>query len=85
MNTQGDIEMPTVADRVVDEVLELPSEVRVSLVNRILTSLNLPTQPEIDRLWAVEAERRIGQIDRGEVELIPGEVVFERIRRKYAT
>lgn len=77
--------MPTVADRVVDEVLELPSEVRVSLVNRILTSLNLPTQPEIDRLWAVEAERRIGQIDRGEVELIPGEVVFERIRRKYAT
>jgi putative addiction module component (TIGR02574 family) len=85
MNTQGDIEMPTVADRVVDEVLELPSEVRVSLVNRILTSLNLPTQPEIDRLWAVEAERRISQIDRGEVELIPGEVVFERIRRKYAT
>jgi putative addiction module component (TIGR02574 family) len=77
--------MPTVADRVVDEVLELPSEVRVSLVNRILTSLNLPTQPEIDRLWAVEAERRISQIDRGEVELIPGEVVFERIRRKYAT
>jgi putative addiction module component (TIGR02574 family) len=77
--------MPTVADRVVDEVLELPSEVRISLVNRILTSLNLPTQPEIDRQWAAEAERRIAQIDRGEVELIPGEVVFERIRRKYAT
>jgi putative addiction module component (TIGR02574 family) len=77
--------MPTVADRVVDEVLELPSEVRVSLVNRILTSLNLPTQPEIDRQWAEEAERRVGQLDRGEVELIPGEVVFERIRRKYAT
>jgi len=77
--------MPTVADRVVDEVLELPSEVRVSLVNRILTSLNLPTQPEIDRQWAEEAERRVGQLDRGEVELVPGEVVFERIRRKYAT
>jgi putative addiction module component (TIGR02574 family) len=77
--------MLTVADRVVDEVLELPSEVRVSLVNRILTSLNLPTQPEIDRQWAEEAERRVGQLDRGEVELIPGEVVFERIRRKYAT
>jgi putative addiction module component (TIGR02574 family) len=77
--------MLTVADRVVDEVLELPAEVRVSLVNRILTSLNLPTQPEIDRQWAEEAERRVGQLDRGEVELIPGEVVFERIRRKYAT
>jgi hypothetical protein len=77
--------MLTVADRVVDEVLELPAEVRVNLINRILTSLNLPTQPEIDRQWAEEAERRVGQLDRGEVELIPGKVVFERIRRKYAT
>jgi len=77
--------MLTVADRVVNEVLELPAEVRVSLVNRILTSLNLPTQPEIDRQWAEEAEHRVGQLDRGEVELIPGQVVFERIRRKYAT
>jgi len=76
--------MLTVADRVVDEVLELPAEVRISLVSRILTSLNLPTQPEIDRKWAEEAERRVAQLDRGEAELIPGEVVFERIRRKYA-
>jgi hypothetical protein len=34
---------------------------------------------------AEEAERRVGQLDRGEVALIPGEVVFERIRRKYTT
>lgn len=77
--------MPTVAERVADEVMELPADVRISLVNRILSSLNLPTQPDIDSLWADEAERRIAQIDRGDVELIPGEVVFDRIRQKYAT
>jgi len=42
-----------------------------------------PDQPEIDRLWQAEIERRLAQIERGEVELIPGEVVFEKIRRKY--
>ena len=77
--------MLTVADRVVNEVLELPADARIGLVNRILSSLNLPTQPDIDRLWAEEAERRVAAIDRGEVDLIPGEVVFDRIRRKYAT
>ena len=77
--------MPTAADKVVDEAMELPAEVRIGLVDRILASLNLPTRPDIDRLWAEEAERRVAEIDRGDVELIPGEEVFDRIRRKHAT
>ncbi len=76
--------MPTAADKVADEALALPAEARIGLVDRILQSLNLPVQPEIDRLWAEEAERRVAEIDRGDVELIPGEEVFDRIRRKYA-
>ena len=76
--------MPTAADRVVDEALDLPADERIGLVDRILASLNLPTCPDIDKLWAAEAERRVAQIDRGEVELVPGEEVFAKIRRKYA-
>jgi putative addiction module component (TIGR02574 family) len=76
--------MPTAADKVVDEALELPAEARIGLVDRILASLNLPTRPEIDRLWAEEAERRVAEIDRGDVALVPGEDVFAKIRRKYA-
>jgi len=55
----------------------------MSLVEKLLASLNLPTHAEIDRLWAEEAERRVSQIDRGEVELISGDEVFAKIRRKY--
>jgi len=76
--------MPTAADRVVDQALDLPADARIGLIDRILASLNLPIRPDIDRMWAEEAERRVGQIDRGEVELIPGEEVFQKIRRKYA-
>ena len=75
--------MPVVAKKLFDEALSLPAEARVSLVERLLTSLNLPTQPEIDRLWAEEAEKRIAQVDKGEIKLVPGKKVFSNIRKKY--
>jgi putative addiction module component (TIGR02574 family) len=77
------VAMRTAADRVVDAALELPAEARIGLVDRILASLNLPTQPDIDRMWAEESERRAAEIDRGDVDLVPGEEVFAKIRRKY--
>jgi putative addiction module component (TIGR02574 family) len=78
-----DVNMPTVAKKIIDEVLLLPTDARVSLVEQLLTSLNLPTQPDVDRLWAKEAERRIAQIEKRKVKLIPGEKVFSDIRKKY--
>ena len=75
--------MSTVAKKVIDEVLSLPADTRILLVEKLLNSLNLPTQVEIDRLWAKEAERRISQIDKGMVKLLPGEKVFSDIRKKY--
>ena len=78
-----DINMPVVAKKVFDEALSLPAETRVSLVEKLLASLNLPTQPEIDRLWAEEAEKRIVQIDKGEIKLVPGKKAFSNIRNKY--
>ena len=37
---------------------------------------------EIDRLWGEEAEGRVEQIAQGEVELVSGEEVFDRIRKQ---
>ena len=75
--------MITVADKVFDKALSLPANDRIGLIERLLSSLNLPTQPDVDKLWADEAERRVAQIDSGEAELIAGETVFERIRQRY--
>ena len=38
--------------------------------------------PEVEEAWRVEVERRIGQIERGEARLIPGDEVFTRLRRR---
>jgi len=75
--------MAVVAQKIFDEALTLPADARVSLIEKLLVSLNLPTQPEIDKLWADEAEKRISEIDKGIVKLIPGDEVFRKIRRKY--
>ena len=51
--------MATANNRVIEEALSLPADVRLNLIERLLMSLNLPIDEEIDRLWAEEAERRV--------------------------
>ena len=76
--------MAIALEKVFDEALLLPADVRVGLVDKIIESLNLPTRPDIDKLWAKEVDKRIKQIDQGEVDLIPGEEIFSKIRNKYS-
>jgi putative addiction module component (TIGR02574 family) len=68
---------------VMDDALSLPVEARVQLVDKLLQSLNLPTQAEVEEAWAKEVDRRIAEDERGEVEMIPGEEVVAELRRKY--
>ena len=75
--------MAEITDRVIEEALSLPADIRLNLVEKLITSLNLPINEDIDRLWAEEAERRISQIEAGEVKLVPGEEIFSKIRAKY--
>jgi putative addiction module component (TIGR02574 family) len=75
--------MTSTQDRVVEEALSLPADIRLGLVEKLLASLNLPIDAEINRLWAEEAERRILQIEVDEVKMVPGEEVFSKIRAKY--
>ena len=74
--------MTTVTEKLADQILSLPCEDRVYLVDRLLQSLNAPSREEIDRLWAEEADRRIDELDSGKVQAIPGEQVFAEIRER---
>ncbi|NOR05074.1 MAG: addiction module antitoxin RelB [Deltaproteobacteria bacterium] len=76
--------MTTATAKLADQVLSLPCEDRIYLVDRLLQSLNAPSREEIDRLWAEETERRIEELDSGKVEAIPGEQVFAEIRERFA-
>jgi hypothetical protein len=75
--------MSAATNKIFEEALSLPSDARASLVETLLTSLNLPIQAEIERLWAEESELRVSQIERGDVQLVPGNEVFAKIRQKH--
>ena len=69
------------SDELIDEAMSLPIELRAQLVDKLLKSLN-PAQAEIDGLWALEAEKRVADIEAGRILPIPGEEVFEKIRKR---
>jgi putative addiction module component (TIGR02574 family) len=68
-------------DELISEVVSLPVDIRLQLVERLLQSLNPPNK-EVDDLWAVEAERRVGELERREVKTVPGDEVFKKLRDK---
>ena len=55
---------------------------RAELALSLIESLDGPTDPSVEEAWRLEIERRIGQIKRGEVQLVPGDEVFARLRRR---
>jgi putative addiction module component (TIGR02574 family) len=66
-----------------EQALSLPADVRLRLVDALLESLNLPVEPEIDRLWANEAERRVAQLEAGTARTVPAAEVLEKLKEKY--
>lgn len=74
--------MRSVSTKLTDELLSLPCEDRIYLADRLLESLNAPTRADIEQAWAEEAERRIEEIELGNVDTIPGEQVFREIRER---
>lgn len=57
------------------EASQLPEEDRVELAGRLLESLDGEPAEGVEAAWAEEVERRVRQIDSGEVKTIPWEEV----------
>ena len=64
------------------EATSLPVEERAMVVDSLLKSLN-PPETDIDKKWAEVAKRRLSELHFGSVKAIPGDEVFNKIRRKF--
>ena len=74
--------MSTVLAELKQKAAQLSESERAELALAIIESLDGDIDTGVDEAWRVEIERRIAEIDRGEVQLIPGDEVFARLRRK---
>ncbi len=73
--------MTKTMEKLASEALSLSAQDRAELAEKMVESLVERPDPEIERAWALEAERRLDEIRSGKVELIPGEEAMAKIRR----
>ncbi len=64
--------MSQTVDDLVSQAQSLPDEDRALLVERLMLTLH-DYQAEVEEAWKVEVERRIDEIDSGQVQTIPWE------------
>ena len=67
--------MSDAAKILIDKALELPSAERAIIAEQLLLSLDRP-DPEIDTVWATEAEERIDAYEQGKIEIASVSEVF---------
>ena len=63
-----------------EAALELPPDERAELAQKLLLSLDDPSEGELAEAWLLEAKRRAGELDRGEVQPIDAEEVRRKAR-----
>jgi putative addiction module component (TIGR02574 family) len=73
--------MPMTLDQIVEETRQLPPDVVAELVDRILVTRHGGMDGNVGQLWKREVQRRIAEIESGQVQGISGEEVSAQIRK----
>lgn len=68
------------AKQVFEAALKLPDSDRAALLDLLLTDMDEGSDDEIAEAWAVEAERRIDAMDRGEEEEVDGDEIIKALK-----
>jgi putative addiction module component (TIGR02574 family) len=63
--------MKSAENRILEEALKLSPEARAALAGSLLDSLEESLDPDAEALWEAEIAKRIEQIERGKVKLVP--------------
>lgn len=67
-------------DEILKAALALSHDDQAVILHHLLQSMKAPMDPEIERAWAEELEKRLAAYDRGEIEAIDAEEVLRRHR-----
>jgi putative addiction module component (TIGR02574 family) len=65
------------------QAAQLSESERAELALALIQSLDGEPDADVEEAWRIEVERRVAEIDRGEVQLIPGDEVFARLRKRF--
>jgi putative addiction module component (TIGR02574 family) len=74
--------MGTQAEDVLRTALSLGKNDRAEIAASLIASLDSQKDEDVEAAWAEEVKRRIEQIDKGEVQLIPADDVLRSMRER---
>jgi putative addiction module component (TIGR02574 family) len=69
---------------IVEQALKLSPTERADVAEQLLASLDEALDRDVEKAWQEEVQRRLGQIERGEVKLIDSDTVMAELRKKHA-
>jgi len=72
--------MPDLVAELSAQAQALPPEDRARLAEELLASLD-PREAEVEAAWDEELRRRIDEVERGAVQLVPADQAFAQVRR----
>jgi putative addiction module component (TIGR02574 family) len=68
-------------DQILEEARNWPREQVAKLVDSLTLSLQDKPDPQAEEEWKTETRRRLVELESGQVEAIPGDIVSERVRK----
>jgi putative addiction module component (TIGR02574 family) len=75
--------MTALAEKIYNEVLDLPNEERLSLIDKILHVISVPTATDIEKAWLEESHKRLADIRAGKTQAIRAEEVFQEVNERF--
>lgn len=67
-----------------EEALKLTAYERAEVAEQLIASLDEVPDTDVEQAWQEEVQRRLQQVERGEVELIDSDTAMAELRKKHA-
>ncbi|TAN35796.1 MAG: hypothetical protein EPN23_10370 [Verrucomicrobia bacterium] len=75
--------MTALAEKIYNEVLDLPTDERLSLLDKLLHVITIPAPADIETAWLKESHKRLADIRSGKTQTVSGEAVFQEINERF--
>ena len=69
-------------EKIEEEIRSLSAGGKVELLRSLIAELDAPADPDVEKAWLEEAQRRHRELIEGKVKGVPGERVFENLRSR---
>jgi putative addiction module component (TIGR02574 family) len=73
-------QLASVFEQLLERALQLPLHQRIELAEALFESVDDEDPAALESAWAEEIKRRVEEVNSGDAELIPADVVFARAR-----